>query len=129
MQIKTKLVLYGASAVIATALVFACRPVLIGALEAMRDPGLSIGRAIFIGLWAFAVVVAILRLVSDAAVAISAANDEPKPPEEISQPDRVGKLPNEKATAPALKDDKLKADRPKIASRNLMFRRMRTGSR
>jgi hypothetical protein len=62
--------------------------VLIGALEAMRDPALSIARAVFIGLWAFAVVVSVLRRVCAAAVALHSGTQGLEPPVRVSEMDR-----------------------------------------
>jgi hypothetical protein len=70
MSIQTTLTLFGTSAVIASAVIFVCRPVLVGALDAMRNANLPIGRMLFIGIWAFAVVATILWVVSTAAVTL-----------------------------------------------------------
>lgn len=76
-MIQTTLTLFGASAVIAAAIVFVCKPVLVAALDAMRSAELPIARMLIIAIWAFVVVATILWVVSTAAVALHSQGDLP----------------------------------------------------
>lgn len=81
-MIQTSLMLVGTSAVIATAIIFVCRPVLIAAVDAMRSRDLPTARVVFIGVWALVAVLAILCIVATAAVRLHSKSGETVPLDE-----------------------------------------------
>jgi type VI protein secretion system component VasK len=98
MPVQTTLQLFGASAVMASALIFVCRPVLMTALRTMRRAQFPIARMIFIGLWALVVVVTVLWVASTTAVALHAPR-ELEPPLQNSQRATPEDIPSLRAKA------------------------------
>lgn len=86
-MVQAKLTLFGASAAIASAVVFVCRPVLIATVEAMCDPRLPITRVMLIGVWSLTAVFAILWLVTTTAVALHSRDKQASSEEQTSHDD------------------------------------------
>jgi hypothetical protein len=91
-MVQTTLTLFGASAAIAGATIFVCRPVLVRAIDAMRSSELPISRVIFIGLWALAAVAIVLWVVSTAAVTLHSQGEPTSQSHASSQKTRVETL-------------------------------------